>query len=110
MASRSVIPDNSAIRTHSQFNGLDNVLGVVYEAAFKYLSERRVRGPNDLVTFIPFDDSQYTTFAGEGVGDVQALLHQMMQVKPGGGTQFAPALSHAHQSIQQVRCYIYCHS
>ena len=105
MGSRSVTPDSAAIRTHPSFSAnIDNVLGVVYEAAHKYMSERRVRAPQDRITFIPFDDSAHVHFATRQVTEVDTLLTSMLQVGPGGGTEFRHALTAAHRSVQQVCC------
>jgi von Willebrand factor type A domain len=104
MSSRSVTPDSSAIRTHGSFNAaLDNVLGVVYEASHKYMCERRARSPQDLVTFIPFDNSAHVHFHTQQVTNVDALLTSMLQVAPRGGTVFVNALNSAHQSVHQVQ-------
>ena len=103
MASRDVTPDNSAIRNSVHFAGLDNVLGVVYEAAYKYLCERSARAPNDLMTFVPFDNYAQVAFASQPITSADALLASMMQWKPSGGTQFSSALDTAHASVQAVR-------
>lgn len=58
MASQNIQPDNKDIRSHPRFSsgGLDNVLGVVYEAAYKYLKERSSKAPQDLISFLPFNE------------------------------------------------------
>lgn len=56
MGSTSIYPDNKDIRTHPEFSpAVDNVLGVVYEAGYKYLQERSSKAPQDLISFLPFD-------------------------------------------------------
>jgi hypothetical protein len=108
MGSGTVTPDNSAIRNHPQFNGLDNVLGVVFEAAYKYICERCARSLDDLVTFIPFDDNVQVCFASAAISNVAPLLDHMMHIKPAGGTMFGQALVAAHSSIRQVWTLMQC--
>lgn len=58
MGSTYIFPDNKDIRSHPQFTSeLNNVLGVVYEAAYKYLLERSAKAPQDVISFLPFDTS-----------------------------------------------------
>jgi hypothetical protein len=102
MGSRSIVPDNRDIRGHPNFSGFNNVLGVVYEAAYKYIQERAVKAPQDLVTFIPFDNSAHCAFLAEPVHDVPTLLKRLLSVPVGGGTVFANALSTMHATLQQV--------
>jgi hypothetical protein len=103
MRARSVTPDNHTIRSHPQFHDLDNVLGVVYEASYKYMCERSSRAPQDLVTFIPFDNQAHVHTANEPLHDVDSILNRMMTCKPGRGTLFYRALACAHTALQQVR-------
>jgi hypothetical protein len=102
MASKSIKPDNRVIRSHPQIHGLDNVLGVVYEAAYKYICERSARAPQDLLTFLPFNDGAQVTCLGSSLQSPDGLLNTMMAVKPDGGTTFYTALSTAYQTLQQV--------
>jgi hypothetical protein len=102
MAAASVTPDNHVIPSHRQFSRLDNVLGVVYEAAYKYMSERASRAPQDLLTFIPFNHCSAVGMAAQPVTDVDALLNGMMVYKPEGGTFFGGALSCAQNAMQAV--------
>lgn len=56
MGSHTINPDNRDIRSHAYFNpNLDNVLGVAYVAAYKYLQERSAKAPQDMISFIPCD-------------------------------------------------------
>jgi hypothetical protein len=112
MASAQVTPDNPDIRNHPDFHSLDNVLGVVYEAAYKYLKERSARAPQDLATFIPFDDHAETHIRGGSIqGDhVTGILGQMMRVKPRSGTTFHTALTKAHAEVEGVRFKCLCMS
>jgi uncharacterized protein YegL len=103
MAATSVTPDNHTIRSHSRFQDLDNVLGVVYEAAYKYMCERSSRAPQDLVTFIPFDHEAHVHTSNEPLHDVDSILNRMMTCKPSGGTSFFQALACAQTALQQVR-------
>lgn len=164
MGSTCIYPDNKDIRSHILFNtGLDNVLGVVYEAAYKYLQERSAKAPQDVISFLPFNDRtsvsgcilsacrfpaaspifyhcrnlcllraknmvlrigcKETTpgqanvqnwlregvvcmqvdFLSQPIVNVQHLLARMMQVHPGGGTQFGQALAAMYTSLHQVR-------
>jgi hypothetical protein len=103
MAARSVTPDNHTIRSHPHFNGLDNVLGVVYEAVYKYLCERSSRAPEDLLTFIPFSHHARVCIASQPISDVHSILDTLMQFKPRKGTVFCKALACAHRAMQQVR-------
>lgn len=103
MSSRGVVPDSSAIRSSPSFGQLDNVLGVVYEAALKYMSERKARAPTDLLTFVPFCGAAHVGFANESVRGVDQLLAAMMQYKPHNGTNFGNALDAAHAAVQEVR-------
>ena len=114
MSSRGVVPDSRAIRGagHS-FDQLDNVLGVVYEAALRYMSERKQRAPTDLLTFVPFCGSAQVGFANRSVQNVDELLPCMMQCKPYNGTNFGNALDVAYGAVQRVSfgylCDTSCH-
>eukprot|EP00892_Ulva_mutabilis_P011345 jgi/Ulvmu1/8583/UM045_0026.1 len=106
MGSHTIRPDSNEIRHHPRFASggeLDTVLGVVYEAAHKYILERTARAPRDLVTFIPFHSSADIDFAGWHVRDSVTLLDRLMQTGPGGGTNFGNALFVMQQAVTQWR-------
>ena len=109
MASQSIRPDSHNIRLHPHFQcgRVDNVLGVVYEAAHKYILERAARAPRDVVTFIPFDDHSHIEFCGWGVQEPAQLLDSMMQTRPRRGTNFAQALQTMQGAVAQVRTAVF---
>lgn len=103
MCSSSIKPDSRDIRNHSRFSGsLDNVLGVVYEAAYKYIMERASRAPRDVVTFVSFNDGARAEFAAWPVQDSAKMVDQMLQITPTGTTQFNQALKKMHSELMQV--------
>lgn len=105
MGSPTICPDSRDIREHARFlpNGdLDNVLGVVYEAANKYILERIARAPRDVATFIPFNDHAKVDFAGWPVQDGARLLDRMMQTEPMRGTKFDQALLVMQGAVARV--------
>jgi hypothetical protein len=104
MGSMTITPDNRDVRGHPKFDGdLDNVLGVVYEAAYKYMTVRSARAPNDLLSFIPFNDRAELRFTSLPIDDVDYLLGEMLDVAPDGGTCFDSALLVGHEAVQKVR-------
>ena len=105
MSSRSVTPDSSVVRGHADFPGLDNALGVVYEAAHRYLSERASRSPRDLITFVPFNGDAHVAFAAMPVSNIDGMLSLMMSCKPDNGTAFDRALRVAYQNVSTVRAH-----
>lgn len=104
MRAQSIQPDSSDLRDREDFldSGLDNALGVVYEAAYKYICERAARATRDVVTFIPFDDNAYVRFAAWPVRRSREMLDKMMQIAPKYGTRFNNALRAMHKSVRKV--------
>lgn len=110
MGSTTICPDSNDIRDHGRFvpgGDLDTVLGVVYEAAHKYILERTVRAPRDIATFVPFNDSARIDFSGWAVSDPSSLLDRMMQTEPSRGTKFDQALQTMQTAVQQVRTALF---
>lgn len=104
MRSQSILPDSRDIRGHASFSshGLDNVMGVVYEAAYKYIMERAARAPRDVATFIPFDDVAEIIFSAWDVRDHARILDSMLRHPPRGGTHFNTALETMHRAVETV--------
>lgn len=97
------MPANRAIRRHPRFQGLDNVLGVVYEAAYKYILERSAHTMRDLATFIPFNMEADVKFTGLSISRPAVLLDKIMRVQPSGGTRFSTALQKMWNAVNEVR-------
>ena len=110
MGSTSCTPDNErGIRELPGFDeDLENVLGVVYEAAYKYMWARAQNAPHDLVTFLPFNDRAEVKFLAEPISESRNLMTRMLKVDPHKGTKFGEAFKLMHATLQQVcTCAIY---
>lgn len=110
MGSTTICPDSRDIRDHGLFvpdGDLDTVLGVVYEASYKYILERTVRAPRDIATFIPFNDSARIDFSGWAVSNPARLLDRMMRTEPNRGTKFDQALRTMQAAVAQVRTALF---
>lgn len=107
MRSRVITPDSSDIREHEAFRHgrLDNVLGVVYEAAHKYVLERASKSHEELFTFIPFSSDAEIKFFAKGAtdGSVAGLLDEFMECPPERGTNFYKALQKTKLAVTEVR-------
>ena len=105
MGSTFCTPDNErGIRELPGFNeDLENVLGVVYEAAYKYMWARAQNAPHDLVTFLPFNDSSEAVFTAEPISNSATLMQRMLQVDPHKGTKFGAGIRKLQATLRQVR-------
>lgn len=105
MESTYCTPDNErGIGELDGFNeDLENVLGVVYEAAYKYMWARTQNAPRDLVTFLPFNDSAQAVFTAEPIPNSTSLMQRMLQVDPYKGTKFGVGIKQLQATLQQWR-------
>lgn len=104
MGSTYCTPDNErGIRELDGFNeDLENVLGVVYEATYKYMWARAQNAPHDLVAFLPFNDSAQAVFTAEPISNSTSLMQRMLQVDPHKGTKFGVGIKQL-ATLQEVR-------
>ncbi|KXZ54769.1 hypothetical protein GPECTOR_4g839 [Gonium pectorale] len=79
MSTSSARPSNPLVRGNPHFSGLDNLLGVVYEAAYNYISMRSARSTSDLVTHIGFDDRATCTFQDNNPSATVPKLQAIMR-------------------------------
>jgi hypothetical protein len=106
MGAIHIQPKLKKIRKHPnflRFGKLDNVLGVVHEATYKHIRERNSKSPQDLITYISFDDRAHVKAEYVPVHRSERLFREIMSVVPKFGTRFDQALEAAHASLQKVR-------
>ena len=81
---------------------LNNILGVVHEACYKYTSTRKAKEADDLVTYIAFNREAKVLANAESIQADNRLLNVMMGVYPYHQTEFSVGIKAAHDRLKQV--------
>eukprot|EP01024_Parvocaulis_polyphysoides_P069448 TRINITY_DN85034_c0_g1_i1.p2 TRINITY_DN85034_c0_g1~~TRINITY_DN85034_c0_g1_i1.p2 ORF type:complete len:246 (+),score=39.16 TRINITY_DN85034_c0_g1_i1:75-740(+) len=85
------------------FGGLNNRIGVIYEAAIKYVKLRALYSPDDIVTFVPFNHEASVVFQGLSVTKQQEIINFMLPYGPNGGASFVAGFQAAYNALQFER-------
>ncbi|KAF6266711.1 hypothetical protein COO60DRAFT_1632767 [Scenedesmus sp. NREL 46B-D3] len=108
MADRSVQPASPELRLAMQQHRfhLDNIAGVVCEAALAYMRTRQARSSSDRLSCITFDDQAHVVVEAHQLASpatCSTLLRSIMaQALPRGGTDFGVGLDQAFALLRRI--------